>query len=165
MTEKNEAMKRFEAGNSHLNENRYEEAIEEFRAAVKADDNFAEAYNNLGLALFYQGRHEEAITEFGNALRIEPEFAMAHANLGLALLNSDLVDEAIEELALAVGMDAGLAEAHYNMGIAYTRKGLINEAIEAYEGFLQHAPDHYNNYVEGVRKIVTQLKLKVAGNS
>jgi tetratricopeptide (TPR) repeat protein len=159
MTEKNEAMERFEAGNIHLKESRHEEAMEDFRAAVKADDNFAEAYNNLGLTLFYQSRFEEAIAEFGNALRIEPEFALAHANLGLALLNSELIDDAVKELALAVSMDDELAEASYNLGIAYTRKGLVHEAIGAYESFLQHAPEHYSNYVEGVRKIVDQLKL------
>ena len=162
MTEKNEAMERFEAGNRHLSESRYEEAMEEFVAAVKADDEFSEAHNNLGLALFYQGLVEEAIAEFRKAFSIEPEFAMAHANLGLALLNGHLTDDAIEELGRAVGMDAGLSEAYYNLGIAYSRKGLINEAITAYESFLENAPEHYNNYIEGVQKIVAQLKLKAA---
>ena len=161
MTENKEAMERFEAGNRHLMESRYEEAMEEFMAAVKADENFAEAHTNLGLSVFYLGRIEEAITEYRIALRIEPEFAMAHANLGLALLNSELTDEAIEELGLAVGIDAGIAEAQYNLGIAYSRKGRIKEAIAAYEAFLEHAPEHYKNYIEGVQKIVEQLKLKV----
>jgi tetratricopeptide (TPR) repeat protein len=165
MTEKNDAMERFETGNSHLNEGCYEEAMEEFMAAIRAEDEFAEAHNNLGLSLFYQGRVEEAIAEFRRALGIEPEFALAHANLGLALLNSQLTDGAIEELGLAVRIDEGLAEAHYNLGIAYSRKGLINEAITAYEAFLENAPEHYSNYVEGVRKIVEQLKLKVSGDS
>jgi tetratricopeptide (TPR) repeat protein len=105
------------------------------------------------------------VVEYRNAIRIAPDFAMAHANFGLALLNQDRPDEAIAELKKAVRLDPELAEAYYNMGIAYNKKGLIPEAIKAYEGFLQHAPERFGNYVEGVKKIVAQLKLKVAGNS
>jgi tetratricopeptide (TPR) repeat protein len=165
MSENKEAMERFEAGNKHLNENRLDEALEEYRAALKASADFAEVHNNLGLALFYKSSFDEAIAEYRNAIRIAPDFAMAHANLGLALLNLDRPDEAITELKKAVGLDPELAEAYYNMGIAYNKKGLIPQAIKAYEGFLEHAPDNFNNYVEGVKKIVTQLKLKMAGNS
>jgi tetratricopeptide (TPR) repeat protein len=163
MAEKNEAMERFEAGNMCMQESRHEEAMEEYRLAVKANEDFAEAYCNLGLALFYQGRFEDAIAEFLNALRIHPDFAMAHANLGLAFLNNKLADEAISEFNLALGLDSNNADTYYNLGIAYVSKGLINEAIEAYEGFLRHAPEHYSNYIAGVQKIIEQLKLKIAG--
>ena len=165
MPENKEAMERFEAGNSHLHENRLDEAIEEYRTALKANADFAEVYNNIGLALFYKSSFDEAVVEYRNAIRIAPDFAMAHANLGLALLNQDLPDEAIIELKKAVRLDPELAEAYYNMGISYNKKGLIPEAIKAYEGFLKHAADNFSNYVEGVKKIVTQLKLKIAGNS
>jgi tetratricopeptide (TPR) repeat protein len=165
MSENKEAMERFEAGNSHLKENRLDEAIGEYRAALKANADFAEAYNNLGLALFYKSSFDEAVAEYRNAIRINPDFAMAHANLGLALLNQDRPEKAIVELKKAVRLDPELAEAYYNMGIAYNKKGFIPQAIKAYEGFLEHAPDNFSNYVEGVKKIVTQLKLKIAGNS
>jgi tetratricopeptide (TPR) repeat protein len=163
MTENNEAMERFEAGNLHMQESRHEEAMEEFREAVRVNEDFAEAYNNLGLALFYQGRFEEAVAEFRNAFRINPAFAMAHTNLGLAFLNNKLTDEAITEFNLALSLDSDNTEAYYNLGIAYVSQGLINEAIRAYEGFLEHAPEQYGNYIEGVKKILEQLKLKVEG--
>jgi|WetSurMetagenome_2_1015567.scaffolds.fasta_scaffold00138_26 tetratricopeptide (TPR) repeat protein len=161
MAEKDEAMERFEAGNMHLQESRHKAAMEEYRAAVKANEDFAEAYNNLGLTLFYQDRFDEAIAEYRNALRINPEFAPAHANLGLAFLNGKLTDDAIREFRYALELDADNAEAYYNLGIAYVNKGLIREAIDAYEGFLGHAPERYGNYIAGVRKIVEQLKSKV----
>ena len=166
MAEMDEAMERLEAGNLHMRENRYEEAMEQFREAVKASEDFAEAYNNLGLALFYQGRYEEAVAEFRNALRINPDFAMAHSNLGLTFLNAKKTDEAIAEFRLALGLDPENAEAYYNLGIACLSKGLMNEAVRAYEGFLERASEQYGNYIEGVKKIVAQLKLKIGdGNA
>jgi len=158
MTDQDNVIDHFELGNIAMQDNRLDAAIAEFKEALKSNAEFAEAYNNMGLALFNQSRFDEAIEEFRNALRIEPDFPLAHANLGLVLLNKELVDEAIEELTRAISLNVEIAEAYYNLGIAYNKKGLVNETIKAYEGFIQHAGESYHNYVEGVQKIVSQLK-------
>jgi tetratricopeptide (TPR) repeat protein len=160
MTDQNKVVDHFELGNIAMQDNRLDAAIAEFKEALKSNAEFAEAYNNMGLALFNQSRFDEAIEEFRNALRIEPDFSLAHANLGLVMLNKELVDEAIEELTRAVSLNPEITEAYYNLGIAYNRKGLVDETIKAYEGFIQHAGENYRNYVEGVQKIVSQLKRK-----
>jgi superkiller protein 3 len=160
MTDENKVVDHFELGNIAMQDNRHDAAIAEFKEAVKINPEFAEAYNNMGLALFNQSKFDEAIEGFRNALRIDPDFPLAHANLGLVLLNKELVDEAIEELARAVSLNPEIAEAYYNLGIAYNKKGLVDETIKAYEGFIQHAGENYRNYVEGVQKIVSQLKKK-----
>ena len=160
MTDQNKVVDHFELGNIAMQDNRLDVAIAEFKEALKSNAEFAEAYNNIGLALFNQSRFDEAIEEFRNALRIEPDFSLAHANLGLVLLNKELVDEAIEELTKAVSLNPEIAETYYNLGIAYNRKGLVDETIKAYEGFIQHAGENYRNYVEGVQKIVSQLKVQ-----
>jgi superkiller protein 3 len=158
MTDQNNEVDHFELGNIAMQDNRLDAAIAEFKEALKNNAEFAEAYNNMGLALFNQSRFDEAIEEFRNALHIEQNFPLAHANLGLVLLNKGLVDEAIEELTKAVSLNPEIAEAYYNLGIAYNKKGLVDETIKAYEGFIQHAGENYRNYVEGVQKIVSQLK-------
>ena len=158
MTDQDQVVDHFELGNTAMQNNQYDVAVEEFKEALKIKPEFAEASNNMGLALFYLSRFDEAIKEYENALRIEPEFALAHANLGLAMLNKDMTDEAISVLSRAVSLNPELAEVYYNLGIAYNKKGLTDEAIKAYEGFIQHAGENYRNYVEGVEKIVSQLK-------
>jgi tetratricopeptide (TPR) repeat protein len=162
MTDQNKVVDHFELGNIAMQDNRLDVAIAEFKEALKSNAEFAEAYNNMGLALFNQSRFDEAIEEFRNALRIEPDFSLAHANLGLVLLNKELVDEAIGELTRAINLNPEITEAYYNLGIAYNRKGLVDETIKAYEGFIQHAGENYRNYVEGVQKIVSQLKRKAS---
>ena len=157
-TNQEDIVDHFKLGNSALADNRLETAIEEFREALKSKKDFAEAYNNLGLALFYQSRFDDAEVEFRNALRIEPNFSLAHANLGLALLNNNLIKESIEELVRAVALNPEIAEAYYNLGIAYTKSGLRAEAVNAYEGFVRHAGENYRNYVEGVKQNISNLK-------
>ena len=48
---------------------RLDEAIDEFREAIRLKKDFAPAHNNLGIALGGKGRLDEAIDEFREALR------------------------------------------------------------------------------------------------
>jgi len=47
--------------------------------------HYAEARNNLGIALGMSGRLDEAINQFREALRVKPDFADARRNLEMAL--------------------------------------------------------------------------------
>jgi protein O-GlcNAc transferase len=65
---------------------RLDEAIEQFRAALRLDPSFAGAHNNLGLALSQRKeRVPEAVAEYQSAIRLDPGFAPAWYNLGAAL--------------------------------------------------------------------------------
>jgi len=46
---------------------------------------YAEAHNNLGVALARQGRLDDAIVHFSESVRLEPNYSQARANLELAL--------------------------------------------------------------------------------
>ena len=56
--------------------------------AIKIKPDYAEAYNNLGGALFHAKMTEEAIDYYKEAIRIRPGFAAAQKNLEGALLRS-----------------------------------------------------------------------------
>ena len=53
--------------------------------ALQLDPDYAEAYNNLGVALANQGRFDEAIEQFSAALKIYPGYANARQNLERSL--------------------------------------------------------------------------------
>src|SRR5262249_50942450 len=59
------------------------EAEASLRQALRLRPDFAEAHNNLGLALRDQNRLEEAQASFQQALHLKPNYADAHSNLGL----------------------------------------------------------------------------------
>ena len=72
-------------GNALFAAGRLEEAISQYRAALRIDPSAAEAYNNWGRALAQQGKWEEAIAKYREALRIKPNYPLASSNLDQAL--------------------------------------------------------------------------------
>lgn len=103
--------------------------IEEFRKAIALRPGFAEAHNDLGLALVQTGDDQQAIKEFREAVRLKPDYAEAHANLG-AVLTSNNVDESISELQRAVKLRPDLIRAQYNLAMAYLQKYGVDKGIE-----------------------------------
>ncbi len=61
-----------------------EEAIAEYRKAIKLNPDFAEAHGNLGTALANSGRLDEAVAQFLKALKLKPDNAGINDNLGMA---------------------------------------------------------------------------------
>ena len=60
---------------------RWPEAIERFRQALRVRPDLAEAHNNLGIALVRTNLLPGAIEQFERALQIRPGFRDAEANL------------------------------------------------------------------------------------
>lgn len=75
---------KYQRGTDLLVAHRYQDAIDEFRAALKWNPDSVEAHNNLGIALASIGRMDEAVDEFKQALAIEPGFEDARRNLAMA---------------------------------------------------------------------------------
>src|SRR4029077_19160131 len=63
-----------------------EEAVREFRQAVKLDPKLGMIHVNLGLALRGLGHREEAIGEFRKAIDFDPKDGRAYGGRGQALL-------------------------------------------------------------------------------
>jgi tetratricopeptide (TPR) repeat protein len=58
-----------------------EEAISQFKEALKVRPDYANAHNNLGVMLARKGQMEEAIARFSEALKILPAYTEARKNL------------------------------------------------------------------------------------
>jgi tetratricopeptide (TPR) repeat protein len=59
----------------------HERAITQLREAIGLKPGYAEAHNNLGIALASLGKLEQAVMHWQEALRLKPDFADAQANL------------------------------------------------------------------------------------
>jgi superkiller protein 3 len=62
--------------------------------AVRSDPEYAEARNNLGMALRDAGRNGDALGQFERAVRLNPAIAAAQLNLALSLSLAGRDDEA-----------------------------------------------------------------------
>jgi Flp pilus assembly protein TadD len=86
----------FSLGVAYRNLERYREAIEAYREALRLKADFATAWNNLGFAYQKMGRSREEIEAYQEALRLEPDFADAWYNLAGAYFRSGNRSAALE---------------------------------------------------------------------
>ncbi|MGQ9869272.1 CHAT domain-containing protein [Leptodesmis sp.] len=79
--------------------------------AVQSDPTSAEAFTQLGWALFQQGYPKEAKIAYYRAIRLNPDYADAYSRLGVALHQQGEVKEAIQVFNRAVELDSSLGDA------------------------------------------------------
>src|SRR2546423_1016024 len=75
-------------------QNKLDDAIAAYRAAIDLQPDYAAAHNNLGNALLAQGNAGDAIAAFRRAAELQPDFATTFFNLGVALVAQCRNDEA-----------------------------------------------------------------------
>jgi len=68
-----------------MNQGKLDQAIAHFSEALRVLPNYAEAHNNLGVALGQQGKFDEAAKHFSEAVRVKPDYTDAQNNLKLAV--------------------------------------------------------------------------------
>jgi tetratricopeptide (TPR) repeat protein len=133
-----------------------DEAISEYREALREKSDYAEAHNNLGIDLAKQGHLSEAMNQFLAALKIKPGYADPHNNIGTTLEKQGRFDEALEQFQEALRLKPDFPDAHYNLGVALGRKGLIDEAAREFRRVLELRP----NYAEAHNNLGVMLDRK-----
>jgi tetratricopeptide (TPR) repeat protein len=116
-------------GSALQDKGQLEEAIADYREALRLKPDYAIAHSNLGSALHHKGQLDEAIAELREALRLNKNLAEAHNSLGVAVRDKGQLDEAIAEYQEALRLKKDHAMAHYNLGNALREKGRTDEAI------------------------------------
>jgi tetratricopeptide (TPR) repeat protein len=124
----------------------FDEAIAEYREALRLKKDYPEAHNNLGLALKAKGLLDEAIAEYREALHSKKDFALIHTNLGNALHVKGLLDEAIAEHREALRLKKDDATAHNNLGTTLRDKGQLDDAIAEYRAALRINKDLHQTH-------------------
>jgi len=148
-------------GDVMLKKGQADEAISEFREAIRIEPDYPEACDNLGNALHIKGRTDEAISEFREAIRLKPDYAEAHNNLGAALCDTGKIDEAISEDQEAIRLKPDYADAHNNLGAALGGKGRTDEAISQFGEAIRLKPD----YADAQNNLAKALELKAKSNN
>lgn len=117
-------------GASYRNLNRYNEAIEDYDAAIRLNPEYATAFYNRGIAYDRKGFHGLAIDDFDTAVRLNPDLSDAYNQRGIAYVRDGRYDIAIENFSEAIRLDPELDSAYFNRGLAYQSKGDAGRAAE-----------------------------------
>ena len=87
----------FNLAHTYYNSGRLDEAIMEYKEAIKLSKHYLKARYNLGLAYAYSGQYDKAIEEFQNTISMDPDHVDAHMSLGRVYQHLGLIGKAIEE--------------------------------------------------------------------
>lgn len=107
---------------------RLPDAIALFERALRHRPEYAEAENNLGLALTEAKRSREAIPHLEHAIALKPNFYQAYNNLGIALAMSGEPARAADAFARAAALNPKLANLEENWAKALVLLGHPAEA-------------------------------------
>src|SRR6185437_10623899 len=81
-----------------------------YQQAIAIRPDFAEAYENLGIALRELGRFDEAAACFRRELMLRPKNAATHVHLGIALAKAGRLLESNTAFAAAVAIQPNLVD-------------------------------------------------------
>jgi tetratricopeptide (TPR) repeat protein len=98
--------------------NKVQDAIDQYREAVRLDPRNAKAHYDLGTIIGKQGNYDEAISHLKIAAEIDSNNPLVHNNLGLALSFSGNYELAIDHFKEALRINPNYAGAKKNLSYA-----------------------------------------------
>jgi len=128
-------LEHYQAGKIYDRMGEPEEAIQQFREAIRLDPRFVEARHRLGAALLARGDAEEALRELRRADSISASYRKSYEIWyaeGLAMKQLGMPDEALDRFRQAAEARPTFAEAHNEAGKILLDRGEIEEAIQCF---------------------------------
>jgi tetratricopeptide (TPR) repeat protein len=105
------AIAHFNWGIDYASQGELDQAITEFKIAIKRDVWWAKPYYNLGVAYSRQEKWNHAIVTWKKTVYIDPNYANAHYNLARAYARGNQRDLTIAHLREALSLDKKFVEA------------------------------------------------------
>jgi Tfp pilus assembly protein PilF len=136
------AKQHFDYGVALQKENRWEEAEEQYKIALRFNPADAKSHMNLAVALMAQAKFDAAAPQMEEALRLKPtdgEFRLSYANL---LQRLGRGDEAGLHYEAAARLLPDSPEAHYNYALFLASAGKENDSLSELRRVVQLKADH-----------------------
>lgn len=133
----NDSVTFFSVGTGLNDQERYDEAIEQFNLALQENPRMAPAYVNMSTALSAKQDWAGAERLLKKSLDIQPASALTHAKLAHVQIEQGLLDQAEKTLEKALSIDPLSLETKRSLGRLELRKGNIDSAVETFRGMLE----------------------------
>ncbi|MBD3181634.1 tetratricopeptide repeat protein [Candidatus Poribacteria bacterium] len=113
-----------------LKKGEYNQAVEEYNAALGLDPNNINARRKLAEAHASQGNNDLALEEFGKLTEINPNYAHAYNYRGYIYISQEKWKEAAKEFEKAVEAEPNNLYSLNQLGLSYGMLGRYDQAIE-----------------------------------
>jgi len=131
-------------GASFLNQGKFDDAIWAYEKLILLNENYAEAYINLGQALYAINRYDDAIKNYKKAISYKPKHILVHYYLGMSLEAVNNTEEAIHSYKKTIEHNPNHAKTFFKIAdINYMHKDL-DEAIDNYKKAILINPNYYD---------------------
>jgi tetratricopeptide (TPR) repeat protein len=138
------AQRHYRRANTYNNLERFDEAIAEYRLAVAADPNLADAYRNLANIFLSQDNANDAIPMLARFIHLQNEpgtpLTASLKTIGQLLRGAERFEESIDFDLRAIEADPRDDSLVHIMGNIYDNAGHTDKAIRIYEKAAQVMP-------------------------
>lgn len=130
--------------------------------AIRLKPDFADAFNNRGLARQAKGDLEGALTDYDEAIRLKPDYALAFNNRGTARSDKDDLDGALLDFNEAIRLRPEYALAFSNRGAARKDKGDLEGSLKDLNEAIRLKPDYADAFINRGRTLQAKGDLEGA---
>ena len=123
----------FNAATALMKNNRFSEAVAEWRKALELDPDDGKAHFNLAYALNETNELDAAVAEYTKASVLTPDQPVVFASLALAEAQAGRLDDAIADYRKALALDPTNPAVEADLGTVLSGKGLSAEGLEHLE--------------------------------
>lgn len=123
------ALKEYDIAEVSFSAGNYKKALTHFEKAVKIDDNFAFAWDNIGMCHRKLGNYKKAIESYKKSLKIDPFGEMPLVNLPVVYQLNNQLDRALEAYKNLQDIHPEHAESYYGAGRILLVMGEYEEAL------------------------------------
>ena len=102
--------KAYEAANRYFEDGLYQQALDNYEAALREDPQLLPAMRGQARSLMQMGKNYEALTIFDEVLYRDPDFAPSYANRGILHDRMGQYEKAIADYEKAVQLDPEMVE-------------------------------------------------------
>ena len=128
-------------GSLYLSKSDFKPAEEQFREAVRLDQNDSQAYFNLGNLYLLTKRYPEAESALTSGLQRRPDSAFGYFLRGCLYERTGKRAEAESSLQNAARLDAKMSQAYLQLVNLYLQQNRREDAITQLQVFLKAFPD------------------------
>ncbi len=124
-----------------VSQNRLDEALQTYQAALTANPNNARLHNDIGYILLEKNLLVDSEKHLILAAELNPDCSECANNLGILRTRQGKTLEAEKHFKEAIILNETYPEPYYNLGVLYEKNGDTGNAVVLYNDFLRHSTD------------------------